>query len=162
MNGQLYQECEHYICHTEPVCSVCMYCEAHCQCPTDDEVETTRHQRKAAAAIKQGYDLMAAYIREFGETVKNPTGKVVTDTRTFHIGAGYGPGLVFTADMAGVVYLVDYTGSDVDEWAANSYIMPEINAADGDLHTNTLLVRALERLNDNKALTRQQRRTFAV
>ena len=105
-----------YTCRTEPVYLVCMHCNEHCQCPAATEAEAIRRQRKAAA-IKQGYDLIAAYIKEFGETVKNPTGKVIADTRLYHVGAGYGPGSVFTADMAGAVYLVDHTGSDVDEWA---------------------------------------------
>jgi len=41
MNGQLWEPC---FCGTEPVCSMCMNCEKHCNCgkpKTQHKIDTT-------------------------------------------------------------------------------------------------------------------------
>jgi hypothetical protein len=32
MTGELWQQCNHRGCKTEPVCSACEFCKKHCQC----------------------------------------------------------------------------------------------------------------------------------
>lgn len=164
MQGQLYQECEKYHCHTEPVCAGCEFCEAHCQCPTPAEVKEIQSNRAAKAEINAGYRLLENYIKEFGHPCQNPTGKPIADTRHYHTGAGYGPGSVFAIDMAGAVYLTVHTGSDVAEWASHSYILPEVEdhpAGDGS-YTNAKIIEALANLSQERGLCRRHQRAFAI
>lgn len=163
MNGQLYQECEKHSCHTEPVCVNCMYCETHCDCPSVAEVQEIEQRRKVKQEINRGYRLIENYIKEFGERTKNPSGKKVADTRYYHVGAGYGPGSVFSIEENGNIYLTVHTGSKVAEWASHSYVLPKVaDSADDDNYTNASIILALVDLAKEQPLTNEQRRAFEI
>lgn len=51
MNGQLYQECEVRGCSIEPVCANCFYCEEHCTCPSQDEIDAERSRAAEARRL---------------------------------------------------------------------------------------------------------------
>lgn len=163
MNGQLYQECEKFSCGTEPVCAGCMFCEAHCECLSASEVEEIQNRQKARSEINKGYRLLENYIKEFGKSCQFPAGKAITDTRHYHIGAGYGAGSVFAVDMAGAVYLTIHTGSNVPEWASHSYILPEVeDTVEGDSYTNVQFVSALADLSRERPLCRSHQQAFSI
>ena len=52
MNGQLYQECELYECHIEPVCVNCMYCEKHCMCLSAAELKQKQIHRQKLQKLR--------------------------------------------------------------------------------------------------------------
>lgn len=164
MNGQLYQECEKFNCDTEPVCAGCMFCEAHCKCPSASEVKEIQNRQKARSEINKGYRLLENYIKEFGQRCMRSSAAVtIADTRHYHVGAGFGPGSVFATDPGGTIYLTIYTGSDVAEWVSHSYILPEVaDLAEDDSYTNVQLIAALADLSRERPLCKSHRQAFAI
>lgn len=162
MNGQLYQECSKSGCYVEPVCSMCEFCERHCICPSQEEQIEVEKEMAEARTINQGFGLIGNYIKEYGKPCKYPIdNKTIANTRYYNIGAGWGPGNIFSVDMAGTIYLTVHTGSDVPEWASHSYILPEAEDTSFD-NSNAKMVTALERLEAKKPLTRKQQKAFSI
>ena len=49
MKSQLWQECKHRHCETDPVCLHCEYCSRHCTCPKEKDEQVNTSAGAAAA-----------------------------------------------------------------------------------------------------------------
>ena len=168
MKGQVYQECNHRVCHTEPVCVYCEYCEVHCLCSAlVDEKEIQAHldaeqaDIKTMAAITAGFDLIEKYVKEFGQDVISPRGEIFHDARPYFVGIGYGTGSIYSLDNDQTICLSIHTGSDVVEWASRDIVLPLEEFDDSD-NGNADIVRSIKQLAVGNPLTPSQIDAFTI
>jgi len=158
MNGQLYQQCS--LCKTNPVCAMCEYCNRHCNCPNDTEIQLLTERTNLTSTLDKQFIVIQKYIQHFGNK-KSHNDFGDGEWNIIFNNESYGVGYIIKINSDNKIHCTYSTGSKVDKWSHINYSLEDYND-DGYNNSNLHIKVALQKLSMRQLLSNDELAAFVL